>query len=180
MTLISSGLHTGIDSHDLARAVLALQSVANPSPATVINTAQGLPAYAANPGVKGFFDAFRIHPDPDNAAMTKIEAQLPYSPRIYAGHRDLRKAIQPLNSKLQSSFVSTVTSPAISPETALLEQYCYDRAIALKATAAPANPVTIKPMADPLTGRCYIQISCSLSGTPDSLLADFSSGGGYA
>jgi hypothetical protein len=156
---IIASLNSGDTSRSLARVILALQSLATPSPSTplVVNK---YPAYSGT-GVKGFFDSFRLIP---GETSTDYRVELPYSPKIWGKTLDLRQSIvkipaPPNTFPAIKGFASPValTTP---PET--LELFCYDLAVLLGAN--------IIPRIEPLTGRAYLLITGTIYKTLPVLL----------
>jgi hypothetical protein len=174
MTIIPVGLHTGVDGKDIARSVLALQSVVAQTSATPATPTQDIPAFPPNIGVPGWQEAFKLTPDPANATQTKFDVQLPYSPRIWSAYRDMRKSILPLPARPGTLAAFVATATAAIPSAANLEQYLFDR---VKAYQLAGGDVKISPAIDPLTKRFYLSIIGTMPYTLDIALADPDSNG---
>jgi hypothetical protein len=175
----------GINSVDhvknIARAILAANSIVKPSPgvigkAAVIGTGTvsvpQFPAVVAIPattGIKLWQDAFKIAPF---LGGSDLIVELPYSPRAYARTLDLRASVvevpgtSALIAVVKPFAVSTV--PTIAPKS--LEDYLYTEMVAAGGYIAPRF--------DPAKGLDFIQCTLSTAFELAALLAEGGSGYG--
>lgn len=164
---IIASLNSGDNSKSLARVILALQTLAAPSPSTpLVAGVDGYPSYSGA-GVKGFFDSFQLIP---GGTSTDYRLELPYSPKLFGRLLELRKSIVKLPLPPNTlPVIKGFTAPVAMPTPpATLELFCYDLAVLLGAT--------IVPKIEPLTGRTYLLITGTISQTLDILLGDPTSG----
>ncbi len=160
---IIASLNSTDTSKSLARTILALQSLATPSPSTpVVTGTNPRPAYSGA-GIKGFFESFKLIPE---ATSTSYRAELPYSPKLFGLYLDLRKSIVklPVPPNTQPVIKGFPSPVAMATPPATLELFCYDLAVLLGATIAPKI--------EPLTGRAYLLITGTIPQTLAVLLED--------
>jgi hypothetical protein len=178
--IIPANINQADPIKNLARAVLAAESVTAPSAATPLipgATPTDPPialAQVAVPGVRGYFDSFGLKPNPGNPAKTDILAELPFSPKIYDSLLDQRRSL--ISISPAQAVVKRVANPVAIPVAAAnLEQYLYDQAVAAKAAG---QPVIMIQEADPLTGRAFLRIRLTVAQSIEQLLAESDGGGG--
>jgi hypothetical protein len=159
---------------NIARSILALNSICKPSsgslakPATTNPVAPLVPAVAATSGVNGFKDAFRLIP---TTTGTDLVAELPYSPKAYAASLDLASAIRDVPG---TAAVLPVIKPLVTPAALAmpvsLEAYLYAEMVAASAIVSTAF--------DPINNRPFVLCKLSVADDVATLLTESSGGGG--
>jgi hypothetical protein len=177
MTNIPANLYSKDVRVDLARAILLLQSIATPSPASTANTTAGTAAFKANPGIKGFLGSFWAV---EENGKSIFRAELPCNVKLLGTYSDIRKSIAPLPSVVTATWSGPVGTGSITPVADTLERYTYDRALDFEANKNAEEKVLITPQVDTVTGRAYILIEAEIDSPLVDLLAtgDSSGGGG--
>jgi hypothetical protein len=167
MTLIPIGINQASPAKNIARAIVAFQSIAAPSVSTpvVLGAPTGTPpvrptllaATVAGAGIAKYFAGFLLFDNYDGKA--EMRAQIPYSVKLFAREMDERQSI--LSLGLLSPIIKAVTSPSpITGDPANLEQYLYDQYVALKLVLPS---VSISRYIDPNTGRSYISMDATMT-----------------
>jgi hypothetical protein len=170
---IPASIHSADVQANLSRAIIAISSAVNQSPASKADPLQSLPAFSIVPGVRGWFGSAFVRSS-ENPLYSDFAVELPFSNRIYANTLDLRKAILPLVTPIVPVVAPAVSPVAYTGTAATLEHYCYDMATAFAATASTNRLVRVAPMFDPIAIRGYLKIF----GKFDSGFTDLLSAGG--
>jgi hypothetical protein len=122
-------------SKNIARSIVALNSICKPSPAVsgklATTIAPAIPAVPATAGIVGFKDSFRLIP---TTTGTDLIAELPYSPKAYAASLDLASSIREIPG---TAAITPTIKPLASPVTLVmptsLESYLYAEMVAASA-----------------------------------------------
>jgi hypothetical protein len=173
MTQIPIGINQASPAKNIARAIVAFQSIAAPAVSTnaVLGAPVGTPpvrptllaATVAGAGIVKYFTGFLLYDDYNGHAV--MSAEIPYSVKLFAREMDMRKSILSLGSLNPIIKAATSVVP-IAGDPANLEQYLYDQFVALRLVLPS---VIISRSIEPVTGRTFLLMQAT---SADASVAD--------
>lgn len=171
---IINSINSADPQKNLARAIIAMQTIANPSPSTAAipsitpGAAPILPAYTSSTGARAFFGALDLTPVEDGVHFM---ADLQYSAKIFGKTLDVRASILPVAAAVMPVIKPTATPVAVTTAPKNMEQYLYDQAMAISTTK-------LDFVANQTTGFTFIRITGKFTQILTELLADDNGGQG--